>query len=53
MLKIEIEHNKKMGYGVDVICDKNIRWNQSLTWTKSHLMVLDIIEEVLNDYRSN
>jgi len=53
MLKVEIVHDKQAGYGVDVVSDKDVRWNQSLTWTKNHLQVLDIVEEVLLDYRKD
>jgi len=53
MLKVEIVHDKKAGYGIDVMSDKDVRYNQSLTWTKNHQDILDILEEVLLDYRKS
>ena len=53
MLQIEITHDKMHGYGVDVVSDKNIRHNHQLTWTHNHRVVVDMVEEILDDYRSN
>lgn len=53
MLSIEIMHDKNSGYGIDVMSDKDVRYNQQLYWTHNHLEILQMVEEVIHDYRSN
>jgi len=52
MLTIEITHDKQAGYGVDVVSDRNVRHNHGLVWTHNHRVVIDMVEEVLQDYRN-
>jgi len=53
VLEIEITHDKRYGYGIDVVSDKNVRHNHQLHWTHNHNLIVDMVEEILNDYRSD
>lgn len=49
MLEININHVDGE-YMVDVVCNKAVR-HYGLNFSKSHLVVLEMLEEVFEDYK--
>ena len=50
MLRIIVEHSKGRGYLVDVECSVPVRYAGS-NICASHVAVVDIVDDVLYDYR--
>lgn len=51
MLRFEVEHRQGEGYIVEVTCNKGVR-HLGISSVGSHVEVLDMLGEVLLDYRS-